>query len=840
MASDDIILKIAEPVSTIGCRKCGQAIDVAGRAVFEVIHCPACQTQQKVPVQLGHFLLFDVLGRGGMAAVYRALDRTLGRQVAIKVMRGEMSEDPQFVANFLREARSAAQINHPNIVQIYAVDEAGGHPYIVMELLGGGRMDEMIAKGSPLDEMFVLKSGLDIAQGLGAAADRGLIHGDVKPANILYDRAGIAKIADFGLARFQQKPLTKGEIWGTPYYIAPEKIRDRKEDHRSDIYSLGATLFHAFALKPPFEGQTATDVVLARLKEPPPSLDQVRADLHPATRALILRMLDPDPFRRYPNYASLIGDMQETLELVRRSREAPSGSRSPSKRRIWPWAVLGLLVLLILLVLLVGAGIVHKRRGRAHPQPGVVTPPPPAATGTTNPIIPQKPPVALAVQPFSAVEQDTLLQAFEAFGRGDMKAGERTLVGMVKVMPLEHGGRAWIALFLSVPPWMDGNPEEVSRRVSKLVQARYDAQSDGSPHPAQLPQSLAAVAMGNPFREPTAPAGKPWPAWYGALARFFQSGSALASGKLDEGLDHLDAYLALPSADPKWPAGLQPTARNLRQKAVDWMAARKALDARIKEGQGEAVIGELRTRLLEGKDGLLKSDVKRQIDEAKKKHEQWKKDEVVRLKKDEEARKKAEAAELRKKAEADLQKVAAYRTSLPGWMARRDFRGALDAARALESGFGEGDAKTAAKFWVESTDTLNSLREFLGSRIKATPMRGPAAKREFGGDIIAASASGIVILFGGGAGTAERSWDSLQPRAFADLCAHYIQQADEADKADKARFAAAMAVYTFHTPNLRPMAQPLAALAIRAQPAREEAFRKYVPDLLPPEAEKPK
>lgn len=837
MASDDIILKIAEPVSTIACRKCGQAIDVAGQAVFEVIHCPSCQTQQKVPVQLGHFLLFDVLGRGGMAAVYRALDRTLGRQVAIKVMRGEMSEDPQFVANFLREARSAAQINHPNIVQIYAVDESGGLPYIVMELLGGGRMDEMIAKGSPLDEIFVLKSGLDIAQGLGAAADRGLIHGDVKPANILYDRAGVAKIADFGLARFQQKPMAKGEIWGTPYYIAPEKVRDRKEDQRSDIYSLGATLFHAFALKPPFEGQTATDVVLARLKEPPPSLDQVRADLHPATRALILRMLDPDPFRRYPNYASLVGDMQTTLDLVRRSRETPSGSRSPSKRRIWPWAVLGLLILLILLVLLIGAGIVQKRRGRTHPQPGPVPTQPPAATGTVQQTLPQKPPAPLAVQPFSAAEQDTLLKALEAFGRGDMKSGEQTLVGMVKNMPLEHGGRAWIALFLSVPPWMDGNPEEVSRRVSKLVQARYEPQSDGSPHPALLPQSLAAVAMGNPFREPAAPAGKPWPAWYGALARFFQGGSALASGKTDEGLGHLDAYLALPSADPEWPAGLQPVARNLRQKAVDWVAALKAMDARIKAGQGEAVIGELRTRLLEGKDGLLKYDVKRQIDEAKKKHEQWKKDEATQRKKDEEARKKTEADERRKMAEADLQKVAAYRTALPGWMARRDFRGALDAARALESGLPEGDAKTAAKFWVESADTLNSLREFLGPKIKATPMRGPSARREFGGDVIAASASGLVIMFGGGAGTAERSWDSLQPRTFVDLCAHYVQQADDAEKG---RFGAALAVYTFHTPNLRPMAQPLAALALRAQPAREEAFRKFVPDLLPPVDAKPK
>ena len=824
MANDDVILQIAEPVSTIACRKCGQAIDVAGQTVFEVILCPSCQTPQKVPVQLGHFLLFDVLGRGGMAAVYRALDRTLGRQVAIKVMRGEMSEDPQFVANFLREARSAAQLNHPNIVQIYAVDQAGGHPYIVMELLDGGRMDEMIAKGDPLDEIFILKSGLDVAEGLGAATDRGLIHGDVKPANILYDRAGTAKIADFGLARFQQKPMSKGEVWGTPYYIAPEKVRDRKEDHRSDIYSLGATLFHAFALKPPFEGQTATDVVLARLKEPPPSLDQVRKDLHPATRALILRMLEPDPFRRYPTYASLISDIRETLDKVRLARESPAVERKPHRSRTGLWIGVGLAVALV------AAGVFMALRKRDKPAPR------PATTGTVQRVTQVRPPVVLPVQPFSAAEQERLGKALDAIGGGDIQGGQQILVGMVKEMPIEHVGRAWIALFLAVPPWMDGNSDEVSRRVSKLVQAKYEAQSDGSPHPSLLPQSLAAVAMGNPFREPAAAAGRPWPEWYGALGRFFQSGSALAAGKTDEAIEHLDAYLALPATDVRWPGGLTSVAKKLRQQAVDWKAARTAMADRVKKGQGDAVIGELQKRLAGGRDGLLKPDVKRQIDELRKKHEQWKKEEASRKKSDEEKRKKAEEAERKKKAEADLKKVADYRGALPGWMARRDFRGALDAARTLESSVG-GEAKDAAKFWVESAEALNALRDFLAERIKAAPMRGPQARRDFGGDVIAASSSGLAILLGGGAGTAERAWEGIQPRAYADLCTHYIRLAGDAEKA---RFSRALAVYSYNVPAIRPMAPHFAGAAVRAQPALEAAFRKHAPDLLPPENVKPK
>ncbi len=826
MADDDVILQIAEPVSTIACRKCGQAIDVAGQPVFEVILCPSCQTAQKVPVQLGHFLLFDVLGRGGMAAVYRALDRTLGRQVAIKVMRGEMSEDPQFVANFLREARSAAQLNHPNIVQIYAVDAAGGHPYIVMELLDGGRMDEMIAKGDPLDEIFVLKSGLDVAEGLGAATERGLIHGDVKPANILYDRAGNAKIADFGLARFQQKPMSKAEVWGTPYYIAPEKVRDRKEDHRSDIYSLGATLFHAFALKPPFEGQTATDVVLARLKEPPPSLDQVRADLHPATRELILRMLEPDPFRRYPTYASLISDIQETLQKVRAARESPAADRKPPKRRNALWIGLGIGAAAAIAA--VAVGLANRKRDKPAPVP--------AATGTVQQTTQVKAPVILPVQPFSAAEQAKLGKALEALGIGDIQGGQQMLVAMVKEMPIEHGGRAWIALFLAVPPWIDGNADEVSRRVSKLAQAKYENQSDGSPHPSLLPQSLAAVAMGNPLREPAPAAGQSWPAWYGALARFFQTGTALGAGKPDEAIGHLDAYLALQTTDPAWPAGLQPVARKLKEQAVDWKSVRAALADRIKKGEGEKVIGELQKRLDAGRDGLLKPDVKRQFDEAKKKQEQWRKDEAARKKAEDEKRRKAEDADRKKKAEAELQKVAEFPASLPGWMARRDFRAALEAARALEASVG-GEAKDGAKFWVESTEAMSGLRDFLAERIKAAPMRGPQARRDFGGDVIGASATGLAILLGGGAGTAERSWDSIQPRAYADLCAHYIRQAGDVDKA---RFSRAMAVYTYNVPALRPMAPHFANAAIRAQPAMEASFKKYASSLLPKAPAPPK
>ncbi|MBP7275824.1 MAG: protein kinase [Kiritimatiellae bacterium] len=311
-------------------------LDVSGVPPFAVMTCPGCQTPQKVPAKLDHFLLSDVLGRGGMATVYRAFDSTLGRYVAIKIMRRSLGEDPQFVDNFLREARAAAQLNHRNIVQIYSVGRVKDQPFIVMELLDGGRLDEMIEKQSPLDEGRVMKTALEVAEGLGAGVEAGIVHGDVKPANILFDKTGVAKVTDFGLAKFQAKTGSsgsssgpKGEVWGTPFYIAPEKVRGYKEDQRSDIYSLGATLYHALAGKPPFDAPTAQEVVKARLENPPPDLSQERSDLSPDTLKVIARMLEPDPFRRYPNYRSLTSDLKE-MDVVK--REFSSTSRLKTSR----------------------------------------------------------------------------------------------------------------------------------------------------------------------------------------------------------------------------------------------------------------------------------------------------------------------------------------------------------------------------------------------------------------------------------------------------------------------------------------------------------------------------
>jgi predicted Ser/Thr protein kinase len=342
---DDIIL---ERFEAMACTKCKATLDTRDIPPFTLFQCPQCGEQLRMPARFANFILLEVFGKGGMGAVYRAFDQTLGRSVAIKVTQREIAKDRSFVAQFLQEARALAAINHPNIVQIYSYGEQDGQPYIVMELVDGDRLDRIQAKRKILDEEYVLAVARQVISGLDAANAAGMTHGDIKPANILFDRAGNAKVADFGLARFAGQKPKPGEIWGTPFYVAPEVVRGNSPRAPADIYSLGATLYHLMTGEPPFNGETVTDTVLLRFKEPAPDPREFKADISPHTAALLLRMLEADPSRRHPNYQSLLYDVDAALHDLRVAR-GKIKEAAPSKAPAIALAIFGGLAGLLVL-----------------------------------------------------------------------------------------------------------------------------------------------------------------------------------------------------------------------------------------------------------------------------------------------------------------------------------------------------------------------------------------------------------------------------------------------------------------------------------------------------------
>ncbi len=263
--------------------------------------------------KLGHFNLIEEIAHGGMGTVFRAFDPTLNREVAIKVLREDLAHDPKFLNDFLQEARSAAAISHPHIVQIYFVGEESSQYYIVMELLKGRTLREIIEKVGPMNEEEAIDMTVDVIEGLRAAYNRNqMIHGDIKPANIfIADDVG-AKILDFGLSKLANVDVAPDQgIWGSPYYISPERVGQKAEDFRSDVYSLGATLFQTLTGHPPFEAESPEDLAAKRLNEKPPLLRDLNPNITRKTEEVVNKMLNKSILLRYRDYDALLADLKE-------------------------------------------------------------------------------------------------------------------------------------------------------------------------------------------------------------------------------------------------------------------------------------------------------------------------------------------------------------------------------------------------------------------------------------------------------------------------------------------------------------------------------------------------
>ncbi len=298
------------------------------------------------------------VGTGGMADVYMAIDRLLGRTVAVKVLHPQFSRDPVYIERFRHEAQAAANITHPNIVNVYDWGVEGDLHYIIMEYVEGKSLKDVILENAPLMPERAVEIAISICMALEAAHSHGIVHRDIKPHNVIVTRDNQIKVMDFGIARTSGgSSITQtGTIIGTAQYISPEQAQGRTADPRSDLYSLGIVLYELLTAKVPFDGETPVAIAYKHVREDPLPPSILNPDISPELEAIVLKALAKNPQNRYQSATEMRADLERCLEgtpvyatpvlppeekTTEATRVYPVTSLPQrGKSRKWPWVVL--------------------------------------------------------------------------------------------------------------------------------------------------------------------------------------------------------------------------------------------------------------------------------------------------------------------------------------------------------------------------------------------------------------------------------------------------------------------------------------------------------------------
>ena len=359
------------------CFSCGSDLSGGGVATVVQPRDVTAELQDRLAHVLnGRYVVKKLLGAGGMGAVFLADDLTLERTVAIKVLPPDMSRDERVVARFQREAKTAARLDHRNIIPIHRVESESGLHYFVMKYVTGRSLDSMLEGGQSLPIPFATRVLTEAAAALGHAHQRGVVHRDVKPANIMLDADDQVVLTDFGISKAGDltSQLTQtGMIIGTPYYMAPEQATGREVDGRADQYSLAVLGFQLFTGKLPFTGDSAHTIIYRHVSEEAPLVSSLRGDVPPSVDVALARALRKQPEDRFPTMeqlaAALRGDVTKqpvsrapATRVMNAATVRMATPHRTKRRSRWPAGIAAVLVTAV-----VGVAAIWMVRGRIGP-----------------------------------------------------------------------------------------------------------------------------------------------------------------------------------------------------------------------------------------------------------------------------------------------------------------------------------------------------------------------------------------------------------------------------------------------------------------------------------------
>ena len=469
MDDDPIDLEIELEV----CPACGEDMEITMLPIYTNVQCPNCHEHSHVKSRVGAYEIFKRQGVGGMSVVFGATDVNLGRKVAIKLLNEEYSQDEKRATEFEKEAQITASISHPNVVRVFTVGQAYNRYFIAMELVEGDSLEQLMARDGAQDEEMITKLCLEIVDGLSAAHSAKLLHRDMKPGNVLIDRDGHAKIVDFGLALMTSGgTAVADEVWATPYYVSPETLEMKPEDLRSDIFALGASLYHALSGKPPFSTDTRSTNELLEIKRNVPRLKEVAQGVSEPLCEVIDKAMSFDVEDRFQSYVELRQALTRVDDYYHNGRDVayinPPAEPPHRGRKNTRYAVLVLVVVGVFFAIF----LMTNRQGNWLSNTSKI--------GTLEPMTPVTNSTSKQAQNAAATRQfvaSTIRNSQLLLDNRRYREAQESYLKLALNPNVEAETVYWAGMHSAMSAWLAGDSDQARRCLSEVLEKRKKSKS---------------------------------------------------------------------------------------------------------------------------------------------------------------------------------------------------------------------------------------------------------------------------------------------------------------------------------------------------------------------------